>query len=180
MYQKVYVSKNRIEGVFEIIQRLQEACPLKSVSKKDVKSRLRNHLSARKNWKEKNRFLGRAFKKLTDEGRIKRHGRGQYWLPSYLDRNIEYLRKKSQFDEKVGAWYMEQIRRLKEELFTVKDHAAMDAEEVMHKEILEEERTELDQWRWSWKTEPALQEKTRKRKKSRVDEFLEGLFASTE
>jgi hypothetical protein len=191
LQKKNYIDRKKVEKVFGIIKNLQEASPLQSVSKAAVSLELVKRgvtvqkaqlLSYRRARARRERYLQRSFKKLVSEKRIVRNARGQYWLPSYLERNIEYLKRESQLKELilkgVESFFEKKIRELEEELFIVQDHEAALEEEAMHEEVLEEERRELDQF--VWRTETAAPKKMRKRRKLTIDEELERLFTRME
>jgi hypothetical protein len=190
--KKNYIEKYKVEEVFKIINDLQEAVPFQHVSKADVRVKLikpvvaardPDPLSDKRARAARQRYLQRSFQKLVSEKRIVRNARGQYWLPSYLERNIEYLKRESQLKELilkgVQSFLGKKICELQEELFLAQDHEATIEEEAMHKEVGEEENRELDQFEWG-RTKTAAPKKLRKRQKSTIDEELERLFTNME
>ncbi len=77
------ISLKKVEQVFKVFTKLQKENPRKCVTPKDL---------GKGELKLSRRTIERALVKLLDSGRIEKPQRGQYWLPSYLEKNKKYLR----------------------------------------------------------------------------------------
>ena len=88
----VSVSKKVYEQVLQVIEDLQKKSPYKPVTQKQVCGKFQLN----------DRHVRRAFRKLREDGRIIRYAHGQYWLPASLERNIEYLKRRIEFEK--GFW----------------------------------------------------------------------------
>jgi len=106
--------------VLEIIERLQKASPSKAVTKKQVNEVINRDTSIEKTSPQEAvakdqvhkvinrppstkpkmhyRQLGRVFQKLLSKKEILLQGRGQYWIPEYLEKKLEYIKKQQELE----------------------------------------------------------------------------------
>lgn len=123
------VSKQVCEKVFRIIERLQKESPRKAVTEKQVHTKIELSL----------RHVRRAFRKLREDRKIIRSGRGQYWLQEYLERTLEYLKRELELEKEfwgaVDKLRIQKIAELEHELDVQYQHYE---EMLEHREILEE------------------------------------------
>jgi hypothetical protein len=99
---KPYVSKAKLEKVFTAFEQRQKKLPLKHVTKSQVKEDTRLHP----------RTITRAFQILYSRGKIARYGKGEWWLPSYLDKERKFLDAQEQYKETVIRLQKEEIEKL--------------------------------------------------------------------
>jgi hypothetical protein len=149
-----YVSKIKVEEIFGIIKSIQEEPPLHPVTKKAVKltSAHTKNAIARKDKKLDYRLIARAFKILENENRIERADRGQYWLPGYREKNMEYWKRKFELEElmqrKIEPLIEKQIFALQEKLFYAEQAELEMSDEIEKKRILDEIDRDPEKYKW--------------------------------
>jgi len=99
---KPYVSKAKLEKVFTAFEQRQKKAPLKYVTKSQVEEITKLNY----------RLITRAFQILTSKGKIERYGKGEWWLPSYLDKQRKNLDTQEQYKETVIRFQKGEIEKL--------------------------------------------------------------------
>jgi len=150
-----YVGKIKLEEIFAIIKNTQEAHPSDPVTKDTVKltlaARAKNAI-ARENKEVDYRLITRAFKILESKNRIERIARGQYGLPGYREKNMEYWKRKCELKEliqkKTEPLIQKQIFDLQEKLFYAEQAEMQLSEQIENKRILDEIDRDPNQFKW--------------------------------
>lgn len=93
----ISVRKKVCEKILKIIEDLQKGFPREPVRQKQVYDKLKKQTFNKLELSP--RHVRRAFRKLRKDSKIIRSDRGQYWLPEYLERNIEYLKRRIEFEK---------------------------------------------------------------------------------
>jgi len=106
---KISVSEKVYTEILQIIEALQKESPWKPVMQKQVYDKLRRRVHCKSLLSA--RHVRRAFSKLVNDEKIVKSGRGQYWLPEYLERNINYLKRRIEFEK--DFWRIVDTQRLK-------------------------------------------------------------------
>ena len=81
-----YINADDVALVYSMILRIQQEKPYQGVSKIEVEGRFND----KKKWYS--RKIGRAFKNLSESKRIIKRKWGEYWIPEFLGKHIEYLK----------------------------------------------------------------------------------------
>jgi hypothetical protein len=89
--------KENLEKILRIIERLQKASPYQPVRKRQVEVEIQKIVSIEP--KLKYRTITRAFGKLCKSNKLKKVGRGQYWLPEFWDKTMEYQKQVQRVQE---------------------------------------------------------------------------------
>lgn len=124
---RVSVSRNVCEQVFQTIRRLQKRSPRQPVTQIQVQDIFKRALS-KPDLSE--RHVRRVFRKLRENGKIIRSGRGQYWLPEYHDRKIDYLKRQLQLERDFWGTVDEQRQKRVFELELKLEHQELLYEDI--------------------------------------------------
>lgn len=157
------VSKRVYERLFQTIRALQKESPREPVTQKQTYDRLKR---AYDKPKLSSRHVRRTFRRLAEDRKIAKSGRGQYWLPEYLNKNTEYLKreleKKFEFEREFWGTVNETMAKRIVEL-----EQKLQWQEIYYEDILEQKEREQNS------REETFTEKDReaiKRAKKRLEE----------
>ena len=96
-----YVNAEDVCIAYSTFKNLQKMKPYEGVTKKEVLASLLKRNDS-KNWYEKK--IQRIFRILEYQDKIKKRARGEYWIPKFLEKHIEYIKsqvRSHEYDKKI-------------------------------------------------------------------------------